>query len=463
MARQALANGFESLKLNDIRGANIYENPFSKTGWLHKTAGAFRTPFDEGNMAARLMAFATATSQHMDDIKKPVHLFTDNDWAQVISKTDVYSGGLSTANKRAFLELPVIRQLTAMESYGVLNLERILGPTIFVNSKTLKLAPEQQFKQSLLKRAKYLAGLYAIYGNKAFLPDAEAEQLALWMEDKTGGAIKAEWVAGGPTEWMLSYLLGYDLSVGRLSSPLAGSIYLELPMALMNAKDTTIDEISSYHAGVINSALGASMRIMDILRDPETADPAFVGLSAGEKAKFIGQELLRVVPGFRNIEKVWVAKQYNMYLNKNGYDVNPADRERADLLEKALVEAAFGLVPKEESGLGRYSRYMYEMDLTKERAEDTKHLSNMLATWWTAQAEGKAEKAEELGKAYHQISLITLDKYNDMEKAQIQMDVYRKAFDKNKPEQLKSIWLQGYSKAVERQRLRNVYDVKETK
>lgn len=461
MARQALNNGFESLKLSDIRGANIYENPFSKTGWFTKTAGAFRTPFDEGNMAARLMAFATATSQHMDDTKKAVRMFTDEDWAQVISKTDVYSGGLSTANKRAFLELPVIRQLTAMESYGVLNIERILGPTIFVNSKTLKLAPEQQFKQSLLKRAKYLAGLYAIYGNKAFLPDAEAEQLALWMEDKTGGVIQADWVSGGPAEWMLSYLLGYDVSVGRLSSPIAGSLYLELPMALLNAEDTTIDEISSYHLGVLGSGLGATMRIMDILSDPETADPGFVGLSAGEKAKYIGQELLRIVPGFRNIEKVWIAKQYNMYINRNGYDVNPADRERSNLFEKALVEAAFGLVPEEESGLGRYARYMYEQDLTKERAEDTKHLSNLLASWWSAQAEGNNKRSEELGRQYQQISTITLDKYNDLEKGQIQMEIYRRAADKFTPEKLKSIYLQGYSKAVERQRKERIYNVKE--
>ncbi|MBO5956704.1 MAG: hypothetical protein J6Q39_04040 [Bacteroidales bacterium] len=411
IAKAGIRYGLGDFSLNDIRGNNVYQNIFadtpaggvvdSLTKGVIKTKDMAKVPFNEGNMTARTLAFITATSEVEEELGKRVHVFTDADWNKVASKADIYSGGISTANKRKITNVPVLGTLSMMTQFQLMRLEKFFGKTIFKSPKEAAL-----FATILLGLFGYDFAFDSRSSYKASMKTSDE------IYDLTGIQVDPYTLKSGILGAVFTLAAGYKGDFSAIQPQVLNNWYTDLAIRNITSEDTDINQRSFFMLQRLKDLAGQTKYAFEVFQDPKNTDSLWATMSTSDKMRTFASRMMNNFSGYTDLQRMYYAKTANMYINKRGVDTITDDYVRSNLFQKATIQAATGIRPLNEGGLTKLVQFDYSQDLTKEFDDTVKEMSKLIASAVVADNQNRPDIASQKWQEYMQLLDIASEAYS---------------------------------------------------
>lgn len=411
IAKAGIRYGLGDFSLNDIRGNNIYQNVFANTPAgetvdvlsksLHKVGQVAQIPFDEGNMTSRVLSFLTATSEVEEELGKKAHVFTDADWNKVASKADIYSGGISTANKRKLTDMPVVGTMAMMTTFQLMRLEKFFGKTLFKNP-----AEAAMLATILLGLFGYDFAMDSRSSYKASMATSDS------IYEATGIQVDPYTLKSGLLGAVFTMAAGYKGDFSSIQPQVLNNFYTDLAQRVLADNDTDLNQRSFFMLQRLKDLAGQTKYAFEIFQDPQNADSMWSNMTDSDKIRTFTSRILNNFSGYTDLQRVYYAKTANMWLNKKGIDTLTDDYVRNNLVQKATIQAATGIRPLDEGGLTRLALFDYSKDLTKEFDETVTEASKIISSAVIAENQGRQDLADKYWQGYTQLIDIATEAYS---------------------------------------------------
>ena len=338
LAQECRRLGYGQLAFNDVRKNTL---PSQANNFI-------LTPFEFGNMMARMIGTLTAALRESEQTGKAIKDFTNKNWMQVAKNSDALSGGSSRANRRAMNRVPILNEVAMFSSFVINQLETFYGKKLNLKFGN-KLAV---FGTTLL-----------MFGASKFLGDTASQKVGMWATDKVkkdlGVDVNPNNFAGGMVAWGLSSMLGYDVSLGSNAPHELDVFFLNYLESLISDKDA---DMRPALVSFLSNAASSISDIYSIITSPYNPED-FHSLSIADRVEYTAKTIMRNISGYSDAEKVWYAYNENKWIDRQGYDRLAADAPRIELTKKALVNFFAGIKPIYETGSEEYSIKEYEKDI----------------------------------------------------------------------------------------------------
>lgn len=411
IAKAGIRYGLGDFSLNDIRGNNIYQNVFANTPAgetvdvlsksLHKVGQVAQIPFDEGNMTSRVLSFLTATSEVEEELGKKAHVFTDADWNKVASKADIYSGGISTANKRKLTDMPVVGTMAMMTTFQLMRLEKFFGKTLFKNPA---------------EAAMLATILLGLFGYDFAMDSRSSYKTAMSTADSiyeaTGIQVDPYTLKSGLLGAVFAMAAGYKGDFSSIQPQVLNNFYTDLAQRVLADNDTDLNQRSFFMLQRLKDLAGQTKYAFEIFQDPQNADSMWSNMTDSDKIRTFTSRILNNFSGYTDLQRVYYAKTANMWLNKKGIDTLTDDYVRNNLVQKATIQAATGIRPLDEGGLTKLALFDYSKDLTKEFDETVTEASKNISSAIIAENQGRQDLADKYWQEYTQLIDIATETYS---------------------------------------------------
>lgn len=385
--------GLDDVALDDIRGVNIYANPLKP---LNSVTSMLRLPFNYGNYVARSLAFMMAAFETSKKLNKSISKFTDADWKKVLPRADIYSGGMSTANRRWLTDQTFLRPLAAMTSFEMMSKEKFIGST---------LSPSEKAKLAAITLGLY--GMNSVYSTEN--SGAASMELSDWAKKNLGVDVDWRWIRDGVLGAAVSNWTGYPVDTSRFATPVVGGFWYDLAKVVTNDNKNNDLNPTFYLSNFYLNAIDKVISVSKWFRDPESSDPEFEKMSGLDKAEAIGKELMGIIPALPKLERIRYAYLYNQYLDRNGHIDNPKDVARKDLLKKTVFDLVGGVKPLDVS----WDLYKYQQNSIENYTKVKKEMVKLWTDVYVLKRDNSSQAQKEIDKkvkqATHMFALETQD------------------------------------------------------
>lgn len=361
--------GYGAPILNDIRNNGLMTN----------INAALLSPFLYGNMASRMIGTIVAAERQRNVLKKPWSKFTHADWAKVAADGDALSGGSSRANKRFITELPVMKQLTMMQSFVANEWELFFGNKLNLSKPQMLL---------------WFGTVLALFGADMFMPDdVSSEQFKQVLMDHGVSKEAAENSAHGAVGRFMSWAAGYPVALGSNAPRLLNNWFVDIIRMLAKEQNEDVD-FQPYIAAMLTRFKDTFSKTLLALQNPEEEQD---GLSLEQKVERAIKIAARVMPGYTEAERVVYATAFNQWIDSQGNDklAGYPDSMKQDLEKKAWIQYLTGFKPRFETGITKTAIDKHLKDVKQK----TETLKKMATKAWTQAYENEVnEKMSESDK-----------------------------------------------------------------
>lgn len=361
--------GYGSPILNDIRNNGLMTN-------INAT---LLSPFLYGNLASRMIGTIVTAERQKNVLKKPWSKFTNADWAKVAADGDALSGGSSRANKRFITELPVMKQLTMMQSFVANEWELFFGNKLNLSKPHLLL---------------WFGTVLALFGSDMFMPDDVAsEQFKQFLMDMGVSKDAAETAAHGALGRFFSWAAGYPVALGSNAPRLLNNWFVDTIRLLAKEQNEDVD-FQPYIAAMLTRFGDAFSKTLLALQNPEGEQD---GLTLEQKTTRAVKAAARILPGYTEAERVVYATAFNQWIDSQGHDklAGYPESMKQDLGKKALIQYFTGFKPRFETGISKTAIDKHLKDV-KQKPETLKRMATK--AWTQAYADKGNEKMSESDK-----------------------------------------------------------------